>query len=273
MSAVVGALPRINTPGSRTGGKPRSGVRAGSRPADAARGFYRAIDQDEATRLMKVARHFADAHRRKGVSPLTPSTLKVLETMLFKAMDWTTGKLDWSYLQIAEKSGRAVDTVWRAILQLEAGGWLERMRRCEPNLDAGPGDAPFRQITNAYRLQMPAPVKRWWQDLGIRRGRKAPVSADLEHDQAVRAGERSLMEPQNHKMMGERELERRQAQRAKAQEARQRAAQQNPRPGTNWAVPGDPGAPGRETQAEMAARLRAAAAAREPSTFADSDNQ
>lgn len=280
MSAVVGTLPRINTPGSRTGGKPRSGVRAGSRPADAARGFYRAINQDEATRLMKVARHYADAHRRKGLSPLTPSTLKVLETMLFKAMDWTTGKLDWSYLQIAERSGRAVDTVWRAILQLEAGGWLERMRRCEPNLDAGPGDAPFRQITNAYRLQLPAQVKRWWQDLGIRRGRKAPVSADLEHDQAVRAGERSLMEPQNHQMMGERaiesgarERERRRAQSQRAVGGSSREAQQNGRPNPDTALSGDPGALEREAKAKIAAQFRALADERERSTFADSDNQ
>lgn len=270
MSAVVGIEPRINR--QRAYGGKRV-PRRGSRPAGAADSFYRAINQDEATRLMKVARHYADAHRTKGVAPLTPSTLKVLETMLFKAMDWATGKLDWSYLQLAEKAGRAVDTVWRAILQLEAGGWLERMRRCEPNPNPAPGEPPFIQITNAYRLKLPQLVKLWWQDVGIRRGRKAPVSADIEHDQAVRAGERSLMEPQNHRMMGEREIERRQAQRAKAQEARSREAQSNSRAGPPPATQGHPKGPGQETQAEFAARLRAVAAAREASTFADSDNQ
>ncbi|MBO9710692.1 MAG: hypothetical protein J7521_21020 [Caulobacter sp.] len=270
MSALVGTAPRINTPGSRTGGKPRSGVRRDSRPADAARSFWRAMDKDQVVRMMKVARHYAEAHRKKGVAPLTPATLKVLETLLFKALDWATGKLDWSYLQIAEASGRSVDSVWRAILQLEAGGWLERMRRCEPNPDPAPGAPPWRQITNAYRLDLPKKVRLWWQSIGIR-NRRAPVSADLEHDQVVRAGERALMEPQNDRMMGEREIERRKAQRAASQAAK-REAQPNLYVAANSASTALPG-PGRETQAEMAARLYAAAEARSRSSSADSEDR
>lgn len=220
--------------------------------------------------MMKVARHYAEAHRKKGVAPLSPATLKVLETLIFKALDWTTGKLDWSYLQIAEASGRSVDSVWRAILQLEGGKWLERMRRCEPNPDPAPGAPPFRQITNAYRLELPKTVRLWWQSIGIR-NRRAPVSADLEHDQAVRAGERSLMEPQNHKMMGEREIERRKAQR-EASKATRREALSTPKAATNWASTGHSG-PGRETPHEMAERLRAAADSRSRSSSADSDSR
>ena len=276
MSAVVAKAPRINQPGSRTGGKPRSGVRHGSRPAEAARPFWKPLDADrekakeKAAAMMKVARHYAEAHRKKGVAPLSPATLKVLETLLFKALDWVTGKLDWSYLQIAEGAGRSVDSVWRALLQLEAGGWLERMRRCEPNPDPAPGAPPYRQITNAYRLGLPRKVQLWWQAIGIR-NRRAPVSADLEHDQAVRAGERALMEPQNHKMMGEREIERRKAQ-SEAGKATRREAQSSPGAAANWASPANSG-PGRETQSEMAARLRAADEARRRSSSADSDNR
>jgi hypothetical protein len=248
--------------------------RRNSKPEDAARGFWRPIEPEEAARIMKVARHYAEANRKKGVQPLTPATLRVLETFLFKAMDWSTGKLDWSYQQIADKAGRCVDSVWRAILQLEAGGWLERMRRCAPNPNAGPGEAPFIQITNAYRIQLPKDVRLWWQSIGIARRCQAPVSADIEHERAVRAGEASLMEPQNHQLVGEREMERRRAQRAAAKVVRAvspREAQSTPGPANTEASQGRPGQ-GRRSQAEMAAYYREVHDRRRLGGSADSGN-
>ncbi|MGZ3272403.1 MAG: hypothetical protein ACXU82_03605 [Caulobacteraceae bacterium] len=260
MSAVTTVLPKINTRGCRTGGKPRSPVRRNSVRVDRSAGFYRPMSRGEPKRIMRAAEAWAEAHRVKGVSPLTASTLRILETALFAAMDWTTGQLDWSYAQFADAAGRCIDTVWRALKQLENDGWLERMRRCAPNDDTSPGAAPFIQITNAYRLKLPEKVASWVKAHPVRGW--GPVPDDHAHALERATEANAAQETENHQLVGERELARRQAQR----EARQ----------PTWVTALRPAKPApihqpTETKEEMVARIRAAAASDEWLTSGDSD--
>lgn len=164
----------------------RAPVRRSSRPSDDAADFYRPMSKAQRDHLVRVARMYAEAHRKRGVAPLTASTLQVLRTMIYELMDWTTGALDDAYEWIAKKSGRSYQTVVTAIAELERQGVLEKMRRCRRNEDAeGP---PWVQDTNAYRFDLPRKYREWWQQRRNQREakrREREVPDDYEHAAAA----------------------------------------------------------------------------------------
>ncbi|MGZ9202340.1 MAG: hypothetical protein ACXW3D_11575, partial [Caulobacteraceae bacterium] len=105
--------------------------------------------------------------------------LQILECLLFKAMHWKSGRLDWTYQQIGKFTGRARDTIARSLEALERVGILERMRRFTVTEVDGKGPQ-VHQAANAYRVKLPA---RLASLLGIR----APVVPD-DHEIAARDG-------------------------------------------------------------------------------------
>ncbi|MBP6876578.1 MAG: hypothetical protein KBC34_01030 [Phenylobacterium sp.] len=137
-------------------------MRRSSRPQGEAAGFYRALSRNERDHIVRVSVQYAEAHREKGVAPLTPSTIHVLRVMLYDLMDWSTGALDDAYEYIALKARRSYQTVVTAIGQLERQGVLEKLRRVRPAED--PDGPRWVQDTNAYRFGLPAAYQRWWSE-------------------------------------------------------------------------------------------------------------
>jgi hypothetical protein len=146
----------------RVDGRTLQKVRRGSWPAEAAEGFFRPISRDLAVRIVRSAEKVAamtmrkrDKGRRWGV--LSPIDVQVLRCLVFEAMDWGTGKLDWSYDQIMKATGRARDTVNRSLAALRRLGFLARMRRFE-KIEGAEGAGPrVQQCTNAYQVFAPPP--------------------------------------------------------------------------------------------------------------------
>ncbi len=168
----------------------RAPVRRSSQPSDDAAAFYRPMSKAQRDHLVRVARMYAEAHRKRGVAPLTASTLQVLRTMIYELMDWTTGALDDAYEWIARKSGRSYQTVVTAIGELERQGLLEKMRRCRRNED--PDGPPWVQDTNAYRFDLPRKYREWWQKRrDLREAKRVEREVPDDHQHATEAAGRA----------------------------------------------------------------------------------
>lgn len=178
-------------------------VRKYSRPVEAGDAYFRPITQAQATLYVSSLRQFADGHMEKRAKgkrwgPLTPIDVRIFEVLVFRAMTWRTGKLDWSYVQIATAVRRSKQTVAESLRRLSDQGWLAWIRRFEPADDsAGPGGErrrgpQIKQATNAYRVMLPKKALAW---LDKRRRLKAgPPPVDHEHARSQRADEIRDME-------------------------------------------------------------------------------
>jgi len=134
-------------------------VRRGSQPFEAAEGWYRPQTRQAVATIMRAARRLASVSmktRKPGErrGDLTDIDLQILEVLLFEAMDWASGKLDWTYEQIARATRRARDTIARSLEALERVGILERMRRFVRTEVDGQGPQ-VQQAANAYRVGLP----------------------------------------------------------------------------------------------------------------------
>jgi hypothetical protein len=95
------------------------------------------------------------AHQKgKHGGRLGRAALRVLHCLTFEFLNFQTGQLDPGYGAIAEKTGLAFSTIWRALGKLISAGVLHKDRRAPWN------DAQGRlvQDTNAYSILAPA---RW----------------------------------------------------------------------------------------------------------------
>ncbi len=164
-------------------------VRRKSRPLAAADAWFRPMSKNQVIETIRAAREWSDSQARlKGRrwGPLTPIDLKVLETLLFKAMDWATGRLDWSYLQIAAAVRRSKQTIADSLARLRTHGFLDWIRRFEPTGQAGFGPQ-VKQATNAYRVSLPAKVRAWFEARQL--WRRGPLPVDFEAAKADRMAE------------------------------------------------------------------------------------
>lgn len=134
-------------------------IRRDSHPADAGDAFFRPVTKElvvriqrAAERLVKISMRARGKGRRWG--ELTPIDVQVLEAMLFRFMTWSTGKLDCSYDQLQEATGRARDTIARALERLAAVGILKKLRRFVRTEIEGKGPQ-VHQVTNAYAVELP----------------------------------------------------------------------------------------------------------------------
>lgn len=162
-------------------------ARRKSRPVEAATAWYRPMSKTQVIETIRAAREWSDAQPRvKGRrwGPLTPIDLKILETLLFKAMDWATGKLDWTYLQIAAAVKRSKQTVADSLARLRLHGFIDWIRRFE--LTGADGFAPqVRQAPNAYRVSLPAKVRAWFEARQL--WKRGPLPVDFEQIKAERS--------------------------------------------------------------------------------------
>lgn len=193
MTAAALAWPRHHANG-RTNQK----VRRDSRPLGAEVGWFIPIDKGLAALIMQAARRLFFAtmkpgarRRKKRWGELHPTDLQLLDELIFRFMDWRSGRLDPSYDQLEAATGRARQTIADGLARLVKAGLLERMRRFE--LVAGDDGLPeVRQITNAYRVKLPERLKalfqtRWFpqpEDDEVRRGLAAKRAREMAADES-----------------------------------------------------------------------------------------
>ncbi len=147
--------------GPLPGGGARAGchpVRRGSRLVGTCEGaFWRRTEQAEVRRVVLAARRYElvgrQAGRRRG--PLGHVGLEVLE-LLANLVSYRSGRLEPALQYLMAKLKRSKDAVVRALAALREHGFLDWLRRHEAiELVEGPGPR-VRQISNAYRLSLPA---------------------------------------------------------------------------------------------------------------------
>lgn len=130
--------------------------------------------------LLKAARAFEYRTRRerREVDPgarngkLGEVALEVL-AYLYELVDYSTGRLEPAIATIAEEVGRSYSAVHEALVRLRKEGFLHWMRRSRPIKDPEPGGQQVEQVSNAYALLVPEPIKGWMRALF----RKTPKAA------------------------------------------------------------------------------------------------
>jgi hypothetical protein len=179
----------------RNQARARLGTKRGAAPVR--RNSASSEDPDHHTRFMskadrhhlaRVVRLYNEEQRgKRGVAPLTASSVHVMERMLFQYMDWKTGRLDHAYSWMAVGMRRVYQTVVDAVKQMEALGILKVLRRCRRGDD--PDAPPWVQDTNLYRFELPEKLQAWWNARNAAREarQRARTPEDAEHRQ--KAGE------------------------------------------------------------------------------------
>jgi len=147
------------------GGRTHQPVRRNSVPFEWGERFFRPLSKATVTLIMRGAERLAIRSMRsrgKGrlkrlhAGELTLQDLHILEALLFKFLDWRTGRCAPTYGDLAEVTGHARNTIAGAIRRLAKVGILERMRRFRLAPDAGDGKGPqVHQAPNAYRFDLP----------------------------------------------------------------------------------------------------------------------
>jgi len=171
----------VLTPSSK--GPDRIRVRAQSRLAGRCEAmFWSRTDRQEVRRILLAAKRYDLAGRQSGRrnGPLGHVALEVLE-LLGNLVSYRTGRLEPAIFTLMRKLKRSRDAVVRALAALRSHGFLDWLRRYEPVEREGPGPR-LRQVSNAYRLSLPA---RAAQLLG-RWGQPVPLPDDVLHAQAER---------------------------------------------------------------------------------------
>ena len=215
------------------GPTPRAGrhsVRRGSRLAGSCEGaWWCRTDRQEVRRVVLAARRYElvgrQAGRRRG--PLGHVGLEVLD-LLANLVSHRSGRLEPSYAYLMRTLRRSKDAVHRALKALREHGFLDWLRRHEKVevLEDVPGPR-VRQVSNAYRLSLPARAARLlghWLDAppvpdDVAQEREDRVAYLAEHKASLPLAELPLAEVEDDRLarvLGEL---------GRAVEARARAAQ------------------------------------------------
>ena len=176
----------VLTGSSTPPGPARQPVRRHSRRAGHCEGvFWRATSRQEVRRTLLAARRYELAGRAKGQrnGPLGHVALEVLE-LLGNLVHFRTGRLDPSLDTLMRLLRRSRAAVVRALKALRTHGFLDWLRRYEPTGHEGRGPQ-VRQVSNAYRLSLPARAARL---LGTFL-HPPPPPDDFEHAREARAAE------------------------------------------------------------------------------------
>lgn len=119
-------------------------------------GFWQPISRREAWRIVLAAKRFNCARkmfgRRNG--PLGHIGIEVLE-LLANLVDFRSGRLEPAIDYLQDKLGRSRAAIVAALDALRRHGYLDWIRRYVKTGDEGKGHPP-RQVSNAYRLVLPA---------------------------------------------------------------------------------------------------------------------
>jgi len=149
--------------------------------------FYKPIPKSEIFARMTAAKSYNRTHKEPGKrnGPLGHIGIEILEA-LYAMVCRRTGRLDPAIATICERVKRAPSAVCKALAALKQHGFIDWIRRTEPVDNPGRGPQ-VRQISNAYRLDLPAKARA----LVARMRGKAPVPVD---DADRRAGDAAELE-------------------------------------------------------------------------------
>lgn len=144
--------------------------------------FWRRTDRREVRRILLGARRYELAGRAAGRrnGPLGHIALEVLD-LLANVVEYRTGRLEPAVTYLMERLRRSRDAVVRALAALRTHGFLDWLRRYSPTGHEGRGPQ-VRQVSNAYRLVMPARALRL---LGLH-GQDVPLPDDVVQELAER---------------------------------------------------------------------------------------
>lgn len=140
------------------GRRARNPVHRNSRLAGRCEGtFWRRTTRQDARRIVLAAQRYEIAMKEHGArnGPLGSIAIDVLE-YLANLVDHKTGRLEPSIETIMSKLRRSRDAVVRALKALRTHGFLDWIRRYVPTEKEGERGPQVRQVTNAYRLSLPA---------------------------------------------------------------------------------------------------------------------
>jgi len=146
--------------------------------------FWRGTSRQEVRRVLLAARRYELAGRQAGRrrGPLGHVGLEVLE-LLGHLVSFRSGRLEPSLQFLMNKLKRSKDAVVRALAALREHGFLDWLRRHETiELVEGPGPR-VRQVSNAYRLSLPARAARLLGHILS----APPLPDDVVHERAERA--------------------------------------------------------------------------------------
>ena len=170
------------------GRKDRQPVRGGSHRRGRCEGtFWRRTNRQEVRRTLLAAKIFERESRKpgRGKGPLGHIALEVLELM-GNLVDPRTGRLEPSVAFLMRKLDRCRKSVVEALKALREHGFLDWLRRYEETGCEGAGPR-VRQVSNAYRMSLPAWAAR---RLGCA-GKAPPLPDDVAQDLEERAAERA----------------------------------------------------------------------------------
>ena len=119
--------------------------------------FWRPIDRRTANRIYEAAVEFDCAHKQSGHKngPLGHIALEILRLFTTKLVNFKSGRLDPALDYMQRRLRRSRAAIVRALAALRRHGFLDWRRRYEMTGEEGRGQPP-RQISNAYRLVLPA---------------------------------------------------------------------------------------------------------------------
>jgi hypothetical protein len=122
------------------------------------REFYAALSKAEFARILAAAERFDESARLPGQrnGPLGFAGLAILKALGFRFLNRVTGRLDPSIKTLAALVKRAGATINAGIKALRQHGFLDWLNRKEPTGNEGNKGPQVRQVTNAYRITMPA---------------------------------------------------------------------------------------------------------------------
>ena len=148
--------------------------------------FWQATSRQEVRRIVLAARRYELAGRPAGRrnGPLGHVAIEVLE-LLGNLVSFRTGRLEPSLDTLTRLLRRSRAAVVRALAALRAHGFLDWLRRYEPTGQTEGCGPRVRQVSNAYRLSLPARAARL---LGRLMG-APPLPEDVAHAQEARAAE------------------------------------------------------------------------------------
>lgn len=152
----------------RTGSVPQAAARSQGCVAPVRRGsraighferlFWRPTSRRQSRLIVLAARRYELSRRRRGArnGPLGTVALEILDLMA-NLVDYRTGRLDPALTTLMRLLKRSRDAIVRGLRNLRTHGFLDWKRRYAAAPSSGKGPQVM-QVTNAYRLSLPAPA-------------------------------------------------------------------------------------------------------------------
>ncbi|KQN16123.1 hypothetical protein [Sphingomonas sp. Leaf28] len=152
--------------------------------------FWRPVSKRQMGPAMVAAEGYDRQHKQPGKrnGPLGHVGLEVLRA-LYRIVCHRSGRLEPSIDYLVGKLRRSRDAIVRALKALKDHGFLDWIRRTEPIFEAEGAGPRIRQVSNAYRLCIPA----FARVIVERIIGPAPVPADAVQHFEQRRAEQAMM--------------------------------------------------------------------------------